>query len=71
MVPPERLVFSFIWDDDGPGSEMLVTVTFAERRGKTEMTFRKGPFRSDAEREGEEGGWNETFGRLQAYVEKR
>jgi uncharacterized protein YndB with AHSA1/START domain len=71
MVPPERLVFSFIWDGDGPESETLVTVTLAERRRKTEMTFRKGPFRSETEREGEESGWNETFERLRAYVETR
>ncbi|MGH7719513.1 MAG: SRPBCC domain-containing protein [Gemmatimonadaceae bacterium] len=68
IVPPERLVFTLIWDNDGPGSEMLVTITFVERGGKTEMTFRKGPFTSTEWQKGEEEGWNEAFDRLEAFV---
>ena len=66
--PPERLVYTFIWDEDGPESEMLVTVTFAERGGKTDMTFRKGPFTSRESQKGEEGGWGETFERLAGFL---
>ena len=65
IVPPERLVFTFAWEEDGErGLETLVTVTFAERSGKTTMTFRQAPFRSDAQREGHGYGWNSTFDRL-------
>jgi uncharacterized protein YndB with AHSA1/START domain len=71
IVPPERLVFTLIWDDEGPDSEMLCTFTFAERGNKTEMTFRKGPFTSEKRRKGEEEGWNECFDRLEALVETR
>jgi uncharacterized protein YndB with AHSA1/START domain len=39
IVEPERLVFTFIWDHQ-PDDEELVTVTFGERDGKTEMTVR-------------------------------
>ena len=38
---PERLVFTFAWDrDDGQsGHDTVVTITFAEQRGRTTMTF--------------------------------
>jgi uncharacterized protein YndB with AHSA1/START domain len=70
IVPPERLVFTFIWDNEGPDREMLCTFTFAERGKKTEMTFRKGPFKSAEGKKGEEEGWNECFDRLAAHIEQ-
>lgn len=63
IVPPERLAFTFIWDDS-PENEMLVTITFAERAGKTEMTFRQTGFTSVGSRDGHEGGWNQAFDKL-------
>ena len=41
VVAPERLVFTFAWEEAGErGRENLVTVTFAEHDGKTLVTFR-------------------------------
>jgi uncharacterized protein YndB with AHSA1/START domain len=70
VVVPERLVFTFAWDgEDGrPGHETLVTVTFAERGGKTTMTFRQAVFRSVEERDGHQGGWTSAFDRLEEHV---
>jgi uncharacterized protein YndB with AHSA1/START domain len=69
VVPPERLVFTFAWDEAGErGLETLVTVTFAEQNGKTLMTFRHEPFRSVEEREGHKGGWTSTFDRLDEHL---
>jgi uncharacterized protein YndB with AHSA1/START domain len=65
IVPPERLVFTFAWEEAGErGLETIVTITFAEREGKTHMTFRQVPFQSVNEREGHRGGWASTFDRL-------
>ncbi len=65
IVPPERLVFTFAWDEEGErGLETVVTVTFAEQNGKTLMTFRQVPFQSDAERDGHRYGWSSCFDRL-------
>ena len=66
IVEPERLVFTFAWDqEDGRrGHETLVTITFAEQRGRTTMTFRQAVFESVGERDGHQGGWNSTFDRL-------
>ena len=69
IVAPERVVFTFAWDEEGErGIETLVTVTFAEEEGKTRMTFRQVPFQSIEERDGHRGGWTSSFDRLAEYV---
>ncbi len=70
VVKPERLVFTFAWDDENgrPGLETLVTITFAEQQGKTRMTFRQSGFKTVDSRDGYEKGWNSTFDRLDDYV---
>jgi uncharacterized protein YndB with AHSA1/START domain len=69
VVPPYRLVFTFAWDEDGErGFETVVTVEFAEKDGKTLMTFRQAPFPSVKERDGHQGGWTSTFDRLVEYL---
>ncbi len=41
VTKPERLVFTFAWDEEGErGLETLVTFTFTDQGGKTLMTFR-------------------------------
>jgi len=69
VVPKKKVTFTFIWDKE-PDHEMLVTFTFAARGNKTEITFRQTGFSSSDERDGHEGGWNESFDRLVEYVEQ-
>lgn len=38
IAPPERLVFTEVWDEDWTGGETRVTMTFAEHAGKTTLT---------------------------------
>jgi len=65
VVWPERLVFTFAWDEEGErGEENIVTITFADQDGKTHMHFRQTPFQSDGERDGHRGGWTSCFDRL-------
>ena len=69
VVPPDRLVFTFAWDEEGErGLETVVTVTFAEQGRKTLMTFRQTPFQSAGERDGHRGGWTSAFERLDEQV---
>ena len=72
IVAAERLVFTHAWDDPQgkPGHETVVTVTFVERDGKTEMTFRQAVFESVGERDGHQGGWSECFERLETHLRK-
>jgi uncharacterized protein YndB with AHSA1/START domain len=70
IAEPERLVFTFAWEDaEGrPGREMLVTVTFAEDDGKTRMTFHQAVFESVEDRDGHREGWSSSFDLLEAYL---
>jgi uncharacterized protein YndB with AHSA1/START domain len=69
VIAPERLVFTFVWEEAGErGLETLVTVTFAEQGGKTRMIFRHAPFQSVEERHGHHGGWTSTFDRLDEHL---
>ena len=65
VVPPERLVFTFAWEEEGErGIENVVTITFTEQGRKTLMNFRQTPFQSAEERDGHQGGWGSAFDRL-------
>jgi uncharacterized protein YndB with AHSA1/START domain len=70
VVEPERLVFTHEWDSEKgkPGSETLVTVTFAEHEGKTTMTFRQDGFTSMRVRDGHGEGWSESFDMLAEHL---
>jgi uncharacterized protein YndB with AHSA1/START domain len=69
IAPPERLVFTFAWEEDGvPGHETLVTVTFAEQGHKTLFTFHQATFESVESRDSHNDGWSECFDRLADYL---
>jgi uncharacterized protein YndB with AHSA1/START domain len=74
VVPPERLVFaSAVPGPDGKSLfEILNTVTFAERGGKTTLTVRARVTMKTAGAEqflrGMEAGWTQSLERLQRYV---
>jgi uncharacterized protein YndB with AHSA1/START domain len=71
IIEPERLVFTFKWEEDGErGKDTLVIVTFVEQKGKTKMTFQQAPFESLGELDGHTRGWSECFQRLAQYLEK-
>lgn len=67
IAPPDRLVFTFAWDED-KAEQMLIALTFRERDGRTEMTFRQTGFRSVESRDSHRGGWNECFDKLPATL---
>ena len=73
VVPPEKLVYTFAWRDrnDIPTYETTVTVTFRALEGKTVMDFRQGPFKTVAERDGHNVGWNSSFDRFSEFLELR
>ena len=72
--PPELLKYTFGWDSrasvglgDGP-KENVVTVRFEEQGGKTVMHFTQGPFATESERDGHNGGWNSAFDCFAEFV---
>jgi len=72
IVQNQRLVFTFTWENEGPsaGLEMVVTITFEERNGKTVQTFHQAPFRTIERRDSHVGGWSEAFDKQATYAEK-
>ena len=70
IVPPERLVFTFAWEDSGgaPGHELLVTLTFADHTGKTELTLRQEVFETVETCESHRRGWTSCFERFDEYL---
>lgn len=61
IVEPERIVFTFAWDDE---PETLVTVTIRPEGNGTRLTFRQEPFADAASRDSHESGWGECLDRL-------
>jgi uncharacterized protein YndB with AHSA1/START domain len=50
--------------------EMLITVTFEGRDGKTRMTLRHAGLPAGEHRDGANQGWNQSFDKLAEYVVK-
>lgn len=68
MAPPERLVFTWAWEEDGAahmsGHETLVTLAFKAAGRKTEMTLCQERFDSKASRDSHNDGWAGSFDKL-------
>ena len=70
IVAPERLVFTYAWEHnpDQTDHETVVTVTFAERGNKTELTLRQTLFETVAARDDHRGGWSGCLDRFADYL---
>lgn len=72
VTPPERLVFTFTWDNNQylefPSVPMLVELTFEEKDGGTLLTLRQTGFHSIGDRDGHGQGWTGTFDRFEIYA---
>ena len=72
IVPPERLVFTFSWEQGGApghGPETVVTLTFADLGdGRTEFVLRQEGFATVAGRDDHHRGWSGALDRLDGYL---
>jgi uncharacterized protein YndB with AHSA1/START domain len=70
IVPPERLVFTYAWEDeDGrPKHEMLIRLSFVEETGKTRLTLHQTQFESTTARDLHLGGWSSCLERFAEYL---
>ncbi len=72
IVPEERLVFTFKWDEsheDGPPVDTLVTVVLSDAPGGgTLMDFTHEGLKSEQSLTGHRHGWTSTFDRLEAFL---
>lgn len=65
--PGEKIVMSFAWEEDAQNT--TITITLAERDGKTVQTFHQTPFASVESRNGHLEGWMECLDKGCAYAE--
>ena len=70
IVEPERIVFTFAWEDaDGNlGHELLTAVTFVEEDTQTRLTLRQTGFETIATRDSHVAGWTSCLQRFADYV---
>ena len=70
LVAPQRLVFTFAWEDaqGRPGHETVVTVTFDEHGAKTKLTLHQAVFESVTARDLHQGGWSSALECLADYL---
>jgi uncharacterized protein YndB with AHSA1/START domain len=70
IVEPERIVFTFAWEDayGNPGHELLTTVTFEERGTKTLLTLRQTTFPTTSQRDSHGTGWTSCLVRFAEYM---
>src|ERR1051326_5208165 len=66
IAAPERIAFTFAWEDEAgrAGHEVLVTVTFTERAGKTLLTLHQGVFETAAACDDHRRGWTSCLERF-------
>src|SRR3954452_3923152 len=64
--PPERLAFTFAWEDPDPDDvETLAELAFRDRGGSTVVGLTQGGFKTEARRELHRGGWTDSFDKLE------
>jgi uncharacterized protein YndB with AHSA1/START domain len=69
IEPPERLAFTWIWDDDRDQVEQLIEIDFSERDGQTTVTFTHRNLWDQETVTDHEDGWGKVFENLKRVVE--
>jgi len=67
IEPPRRLVFTWGWEGDAI-RQSLITLTFRELGGKTELTLRQEGLGSVESRDGHVRGWNSALNKLARHL---
>ncbi|MEE4378241.1 MAG: SRPBCC domain-containing protein [Candidatus Competibacteraceae bacterium] len=74
LSPPEKLVFTHIWENDECGIPEVRTVctvlleTMSD--GKTKMIFTQTGLSSEESRDSHESGWSECFDKLSTFLKE-
>lgn len=69
FTPPARLVFTFVWEPPHPDDvETVVSLSFRDVGGATELTLEQGPFKTEARRALHRDGWTDSFHKLERLI---
>jgi uncharacterized protein YndB with AHSA1/START domain len=67
--PPDRLIYTFRWEDPDPDDrETLVTFSLQQRDDATQVIVEQGLFATAARKDLHEQGWTESLDRLDAVL---
>jgi uncharacterized protein YndB with AHSA1/START domain/predicted enzyme related to lactoylglutathione lyase len=68
--PPERLAYTFRWEEDDPQRERdtFVRIDFIAHGARTEIVFVQEQFVDDASRDRHVQGWSGSFGKLETLL---
>jgi len=69
ITPPERLVFTWRWENASGAHESLVTIEFLDLGRSTEISLTHVQLPSAEERQKHEQGWNGCLAQLAQYVQ--
>jgi uncharacterized protein YndB with AHSA1/START domain len=70
--PPNRLAYTFGWEDPDPDDvENLVALSFRELGESTEVALSQGPFKTEARQALHRDGWMESFDKLEKLLSAR
>jgi uncharacterized protein YndB with AHSA1/START domain len=64
IQPPERLAFTWAWDDDPPGQQSLIQLDFAEQDGATTVVLTHSGLRDEGSKESHLVGWQKCLENL-------
>jgi uncharacterized protein YndB with AHSA1/START domain len=64
---PNSLVFTWGWEGD-PARTSLITLTFRDKAGRTELTLRQEGLRTVENRDGHVKGWHSALNKLVAFL---
>jgi uncharacterized protein YndB with AHSA1/START domain len=70
VTAPERLVFTFAWEDEAGHKmhETIVTVTFGDLGTRTRLTLHQALFESESLRDEHVAGWTSCLERFAEYL---
>jgi uncharacterized protein YndB with AHSA1/START domain len=67
--PPARLAYTFRWDPPAPDDrQTVVTLSLQARGDRTEVLLTQAEFATEERRALHEGGWTDSFGRLEQVL---
>jgi uncharacterized protein YndB with AHSA1/START domain len=70
--PPDRLAYTFRWEDPDPDDvETVVDLSFRGFSESTEVVLTQGPFKTEARRALHRDGWTDSFDKLEALLSSR
>ena len=70
VEPSARLAFTFVWDPATPDDrETLATLSLTEHGDQTELQLTQGEFATEERCTLHEGGWTDSFERLEELLE--